>query len=246
MRVRLTMPSAARAALAALRRELALPALDFLYPPVCFLCDDPLGPSDAAVCSGCWDRFAPADAAWTELRGPLVAGGVIDELLACWLFESTGGVKDAVHLLKYRKVRSVGVRMGEELGRRIARDALFSSADFLVPVPLHRTRLRERGYNQADLLCEGIERASGIRPVCDLLVRTRYTESQTLLDRSVRRANVAGAFRLNPARAGLCAGKRIILVDDVMTTGATLSACGELVLEAGARSVLAACAALTK
>lgn len=225
------------------------PFVDFLYPPVCFLCSEGLDAAESVVCDRCWGMFTRADPAhpvWRELAGRARAGGV-DEILACWLFEKEGTFREAVHLLKYRRARSVGARVGEELGRAVCAHPGFARADLLVPVPLHPARRRERTYNQSELLAEGIARATGIPVERSLLVRTGRAASQTLVGGGSRRANVAGAFAIDRARAALCAGKTCIVVDDVMTTGATLLACAELLrTRAHAARVLGACAALAR
>ena len=250
MRIRWRKPFV-RGLAAALGRTVAhsffSPLRDFVYPPVCFLCGASLEPCESVVCAACWTSFTIVRAghpAWGELRDRIRAEGFIDEIMGCYLFERDGALQEAVHLLKYRKIRSLGLRLGAELGFRIMADPRFASADLLVPVPLHPAKQRERGYNQSGLLCEGASRVTGIAADHSLLRRTKYTKSQTLLDLSVRRKNVGDAFAIRPGRAGECAGKRCILIDDVMTTGATMNACARLLRERGAASVLAAAVAL--
>src|SRR5262249_27634825 len=114
---------------------------------------------------------------------------------------------------------------------------LTADADLIVPVPLHRWRLLLRRYNQAGLLAQALGRAVQ-RPVApDLLVRRRRTPSQGGPGRTGRRRNVAGAFAVRPRRAGLVEGRRVLLVDDVHTTGATLGECARVLRRAGAAAV---------
>ncbi|MEE8279313.1 MAG: phosphoribosyltransferase family protein, partial [Alphaproteobacteria bacterium] len=113
---------------------------------------------------------------------------------------------------------------------------LLEDADLIVPVPLHRLRLLSRRYNQAALLAHGIAKASGLAVVPDLLVRTRRTPSQGRLSPARRRRNVGGAFAVKGSRAGLLKGKRVLLIDDVLTTGATVSACTRALRRAGAKA----------
>ena len=118
---------------------------------------------------------------------------------------------------------------------------LIAQADVFVPVPLHRWRLLKRRYNQSALLAARLARQSGKAAAVDALVRVRATPPQGHLKRAERAANVRGAFRVRDARA--IAGKRVLLVDDVMTTGATLNACAGALLDAGALSVDVLCVA---
>ena len=124
-------------------------------------------------------------------------------------------------------------------GRMLARAAapLLPDADLVVPVPLRRRRLLSRRYNQAALLALALGRETG-RPVApDLLVRRRATPSQGTRDRGARRRNVAGAFALRPGRGAMVDGRRILLVDDVLTTGATIEECARVLKRAGAAGI---------
>ena len=125
------------------------------------------------------------------------------------------------------------------LGRHMARAgaALLRDAEILVPVPLHRSRLLSRRYNQSALLAQAVARLAGVRVAPDALRRGRATASLSGMNRQQRAATVAGAFAVPPGRRTLIAGRRVVLVDDVLTSGATASACTRVLLEAGAASV---------
>ena len=143
-----------------------------------------------------------------------------------------GDLRKLIHLMKYDGMRP----LAKELGRRLAETAKgFEEVDFLVPVPLYRWRWWRRGFNQAELLSAAIARATGIPARPRLLRRTRATESQAGLSNHRRRVNVAGAFAAPRPRE--VRGRRILLVDDVMTTGATLDACAKALKRAGAEYV---------
>lgn len=114
---------------------------------------------------------------------------------------------------------------------------LLAEAEIVAPVPLHWRRLVARRYNQAALLARALARREDLRDVPDLLLRRRATPSQGRLTRGERQRNVAGAFAVNPRRAELLKGRRLLLVDDVMTTGATVAACSRAALKAGAAAV---------
>lgn len=125
--------------------------------------------------------------------------------------------------------------------------AALGAADLLVPMPLAAERLQARGYNQATLLARALRRLAG-GPVCDggLLLRTRHTPAQTELDRSARLANVRGAFAVAPLRAADVGGRRIVLLDDVMTSGASLAEASTALRQAGAAHIAVLVAARTE
>jgi ComF family protein len=155
---------------------------------------------------------------------------VIESIRAVALFE--GPLRHAIHALKYRRLSA----MAEPLGDLLAHFWVHASdgADAIVPVPLHDGRRRERGYNQAELLANRLSRRVGapVRP--NALRRLRATAVQMSLNASDRKLNVAGAFEsADPA----VRGKRVVVIDDVCTTGATLDACAAALLSAGAASV---------
>jgi ComF family protein len=151
---------------------------------------------------------------------------------AAWSFGYyEGALRELLHLLKYEGVTPVAARLGGALSRAVPRDTAF---DAIVPMPLHWWRRWRRGFNQAELLADEVARRLGL-PLEKPVKRRRLTGSQTGLTAGARRRNVAGAFRvLKPERV---AGKRLLLVDDVLTTGATANACAAALKSAGARYV---------
>lgn len=236
-----------RNCLGALYGSAILPLRDFVYPPVCLTCDAMLSVGEEKVCSRCWNgipRIGPTHPVWSELAESLRREGAVREFLSCFLFEKEGTLKEIVHLLKYGGIKSLGERLGREVGRRMLVKPEFMAPDSLIPVPLNKLKQRERGYNQAEYICRGISAVTHIPVRTTLIVRRRYTESQTELDRDRRRENVRGAFALNPNCRWMVRDRLFILVDDVITTGSTLNACAGELLENGAGCVLAVSAAL--
>ncbi len=140
----------------------------------------------------------------------------------------------AVQHLKYRGRRSLAAPLAELLARHYP-FAPFADDALVVPVPLHLARLRARGYNQATLLARGLARRRRLAFAPRLLERCRATVEHATLGAAARRANVQGAFRVRPGSA--VAGRTVILVDDVLTTGATADACARVLRAAGARAV---------
>ena len=192
-------------------------------PPLCDRCGDPLaswrdlhaGTAHAGICRPCIERRSAV--ARSRAIGPY-----------------DGSLRAILHAFKYDGCRSLSHRLGDCL--RQCADDLLTGADVVVPVPLHRSRWRARGFNQAAELAGRLG-----APVLDVLKRTRATPSQTGLSAAARRDNVRNAFTL---RRGLdAAGLRIVLVDDVSTTGATIEACARVLRDGGAVEVSAATAA---
>jgi ComF family protein len=203
----------------ALGRAVLLPLVDLLAPPLCAACDAELR-GRAVFCAACVPSVIPAL--------PFVA----DDVAAFALYG--GAVAEALRRLKYGGRADLALPLGH-LARRVARAASIE-ADAVVPVPLHPSRLAERGYNQAALLAVEVARELDAALWPRALRRIRHTAQQARLDRAARRDNVAGAFAARTPRA--IAGRRLLLVDDVCTTGATLAACAEALHAAGAAEVV--------
>ena len=228
-------------------RNILVPIGDFIYPPTCFICDKYLEERDCRVCPACWGSFVEltlAGPTWIEIKQKFETEGFIKDFLSCYLFEKEGALQEVIHLLKYRGIKSLGVKLGREIGRRMTQNAAFTHADYLLPVPLHRLKQRERGYNQSEYICNGISAMTQIPVHTSLLIRKKYTVSQTLLTLDERRENVGDAFVVSPRYRSLVQWKTFILVDDVITTGSTINACAKELMSNGASMVLAASTAL--
>ena len=184
--------------------------LDKLIPPYCTVCAQP---SPRSLCTWC-------------RRTPLA----IDGIRAPYLMH--GPVKEAIHSLKYRSVRAIAPELADLLAQFLARRPI--TGDLLVPVPLHSRRLRSRGYNQSALLARELGKLTGLAVDERLLFRTRDTPRQVhATGREQRRSNVQDSFRCTADISGF----EIIMLDDVATTGSTLSACAGALWDAGAGSV---------
>ena len=232
-----------------LRNNILVPIEDFIYPPVCFTCDHLLTHDEERVCLRCWQSFTkihPHDATWKEISSKFQAEGFVEDILSCFLFEKEGALQQVIHLLKYQGMKSLGVQLGRDIGKRMQTNPGFCNADYLVPVPLHKLKARERGYNQSEFLCKGIGEITNIPIHAHLLTRTKYTQSQTKLTIDQRRKNVGDAFRLNPKLCSSVKGRTFILVDDVITTGSTLNACTKVLASNGAKNVFVASVALAQ
>jgi competence protein ComFC len=185
-----------------------------VFPPLCPLCGCPS--TYGRLCRRC--RESPL---------------AIDGIRSVAFFE--GPLRPAVHAFKYDGIRRLAAPLAELMIAHWHKRPL--PADAVVPVPLHRSRLRKRGYNQAALLAHLLGAGIGLPVNEDWLVRTKATLSQVELDASERKANVANAFQCQNRDA--VAGRRVLLIDDVYTTGATLESCSLALRQAGAQSVWA-------
>ncbi|MBD3409315.1 MAG: hypothetical protein GF419_03845, partial [Ignavibacteriales bacterium] len=186
---------------------------DLFFPRACLRCGGELAPSERILHTRC-DDATDEEYLARERRIKLRAGG-FDEFVAARTYRRESGTAAAIHALKYERKAGLGAALGAALAERIPREAAF---DAVVGVPLHRTRKRRRGFNQAEEIAEGARRALNVREGARWLRRTRPTPTQTKLDAMQRAANVRGAFEAS----GKARGKAVLLVDDVATTGATL------------------------
>ena len=188
-----------------------------------------------SLCGSCRQRLHSFEKAWcqqciaglpfTSQREALVqklsVRMPVRDAESLFVFESGSPVQDILHAVKYQNAQELALRLGQLLGAKLQEHAP-DLPDLLVPVPLHPKKKKARGYNQSELLARGISSATGIPVDAELLIRNRHTPSQTGMDRTERWQNTSGAFECNKR---IKAGTHIALVDDMITTGATLEAC---------------------
>ena len=204
--------------------------LDLILPPACAGC----GRSGALLCPACLASFTPASRSEDRFVAPDAAIVVGDALvLAVAAFAHAGPMRRALAALKYSGASRLAPILGRAAATALAPLLAVSGPAVLVPVPVHRERQRSRGYNQAELIARALARTTGL-PIRDLLERVRPTTKQHRLDRAARLANLRGAFA---SRRGTAQPNAVILVDDIITTTATLEACASVLREAGVEAV---------
>jgi len=203
--------------------------------PVCGACLGAVRPLEAEFfCTQCRAPFLNAAALDREGRCPLCREGVpgFDAAYCFGLYAAP--LRELIHLYKYSKIRTLAARFGSLMADALPLD---ERIDAVTPVPLHWFRKWRRGFNQSELLARTIARRRGV-PLASVLRRVRPTAAQAGLSNAGRRENVAGAFACRTGRRRDIASKRILLVDDVMTTGSTASACARALKRAGAARVV--------
>ena len=227
---------------------------DLLFPPFCPVCRDRLGPGRRdPLCGRCWDDLERIEGPVCRVCGtplprfPGAAGAEGGQTCGACLARGSplayarsaarygDLVREAIHALKFKGRRSMAAPLGDLLIETAARHLAGRPVDLLLPVPLHRRRERERGFNQAELLARRVATAWGVPVGRRVVIRRAATVPQTELTAPERWANVRDAFAL--ARPEAIAGRHVVLVDDLVTTGATARACARCLMRGGAASV---------
>lgn len=223
------------------------PFLDFIFPPRCFGCDKDI--DSGLVCNKCFTQITTTALGTCSICGiPKIREGTCKHHLG-WIQSKISRIRalglygkpyiELIHNLKYLNKKKIAQVLGLGLTNVINSDPILSRADFIVPIPLHSSRLRERGYNQSLLLAQEAASGSGIT-INDCLIRKKNTRSQTELDQIKRIKNINGAFTIKPKLNYSIKDKRVILIDDVMTSGTTLAEAAKVLIENGASEVYGA------
>ena len=222
-------------------------ALDLALPPLCPACREPVG-SGNGLCAVCWSKLSPIAPPYCERLGiPFIydpGPGILSmqaiadppaytRARAAVRYDDIA--RALVHAYKYGDRLDLAPMIGAWMAR--AGRELLADADVIVPVPLHWRRLWARRFNQSALLAQVISRTTRVPAVNDALLRVKATPHQVGLSRAERVENVQGAFRVNAKSLGQVAGRRVLLVDDVLTSGATADTCARALLRAGAGHV---------
>jgi ComF family protein len=202
------------------------------FPRLCLACENPLPRNEPFICLECQVTLPQTDFHehkinyFTEKfngRVPLEAAA------ALFYFTKKSKTQHLIHQIKYNDKREAAVDLGRFLGRNLVQSPHFQGIDFIIPVPLHNQKKILRGYNQAEVFADGLSDILNIPVEKQVLLKIKMTDSQTRKSRLERLKNTEDVFQLN--NPSLIIGKSILIVDDVMTSGATLEACALAVLE---------------
>lgn len=209
--------------------------VNLFYPRLCCGCNAHLIKQEQNLCLNCIQRL-PKTYFWDYDINPVekLFWGKLPVHSACAFvhFHKQGHIQSLMHRLKYQGKSNVGVEMGRLFAAVLKEKEWFTDADFLVPIPLHPSKLLRRGYNQSAYIADGMSEVLNIETKNTALKRVVASESQTRKSRYDRAENVESVFK--PSAANMFKNKTVVLIDDIITTGATLHAAGNIILEAGA------------
>jgi ComF family protein len=215
----------------------------YFFPELCIVCDSVRHPDEKWFCAACISKLNENSHGRDACRCGLNRNIRSCTCSVAWDFPFLS----IISVFDYNEHTQLLIRNIKYSGKRaLAADlagyhpgllSLNSRFDILIPVPLHWTRLRKRGYNQAEWFAKGVSSITKIPVVRDAVCRVRSTGTQTKLDKSERGDNIRNAFALRKQAESLVAGKRVLLVDDVITTGATIAECANVIISAGCKSV---------
>ena len=203
--------------------------LDLISPRLCVVCGNRLAITEETLCSKCYLHLPRTDFGrdlYENVMAKLFWGQIsIEKATALFYYEPHAETANILYELKYKNHPEIGVVMGRMMAKELMSSGLFDDIDVLVPVPLARKRVRERGYNQSLELAKGVSEVTGLPIASHVIKRTKFLGSQTQRGRWERNENVEDVFELTDGDS-IC-GKHLLLIDDVVTTGATIVACAK-------------------
>jgi len=217
---------------------------DFILPRFCCSCKTKLSVNQNTMCVDCLSKIQRSNSSrlQREFERKFFNNKIISEFYSPFVFEKDKELQHAIHALKYDKKFPVGIFLGKVLAAEIKSSKTNWKFDLIIPIPLHQLKKAERGYNQAYYIAKGVGKIFKVKVSDRIVKRIKYTESQTTMNLNEREENISGAFKVKWNTQ--VRGKNILLLDDVITTGATISECGKILLEAGASKVYAASIAI--
>lgn len=210
--------------------------LDLIFPRCCEACDQSLVGNEKVICTTCilsLPRIDKNSVFVSAVQNKFAAWPEVKSAQSYLLFTKRGKVQKLLHALKYKGNREVGTFLGQMFGYELMEGNSLPDADLMVCVPLHPKKMKIRSYNQSELLAEALSMATGISYNNSVLSRNKFTVTQTGKSKTERYGNMLGVFEVKEN----ITGQKIILVDDVLTTGATLGACVEALIEAKCKEI---------
>ncbi|MDX1909990.1 MAG: ComF family protein [Saprospiraceae bacterium] len=205
--------------------------LHLLYPELCVACGNERPAGNVCFCYRCKAKLAASDMYMlkeNEFVQRLWGRLFLETGAAAYYFSRNSPIRMAIHHLKYKNKPEIGILIGREFGQKLRTVPHFSSVESIIPVPLHPRKERLRGYNQSAMFARGLSEALEIPVLHQVLHRREFTETQTRKKRMDRFQNVGEVFSVE--KPALIEGRHLLLVDDVLTTGATLEVCGQALL----------------
>lgn len=204
--------------------------LNLLFPPICFGCDKRLK-KDEILCKECQSKLIYYQNDKIYLKDNVYFTDYIS------VFSYNSIVQNLIHNFKYNGFKKIGKFLGKEMAKKIMQSKFLPQINLIISVPLHRIKMRERGFNQSDILGKSVAQNVHLPYKKNIIVRTRYTETQTKLDIKARQKNVENAFIVK--NIGLLKNKSVLIIDDVFTTGSTINEISKVILSAGGKRVYA-------
>jgi ComF family protein len=221
--------------------------ISLFFPRVCLTCGDPLNKGLDELCVKCLIELPKTNNHLISIpEFEMKFAGIInfEHVLVYLFFQKKGIVQRLLHELKYNDKRELGIKLGTWYGKELTSEGFRNEFDMIIPIPLHKSKLKSRGYNQSEAFSEGLAKSLSIPVNVSSLIRTNASETQTNKSRIERWKNVEGIFSVQQVDEVI--GKRVLLVDDVLTTGSTLMAAATPLFEAGVATVSVALLAAAK
>ena len=208
--------------------------INLFYPDICQICDTELHKNQNILCTSCVNELPITNFHFdneNSVKKVFYGRVPIENATSLLVFKKKGSVQKLIHRLKYRGHQEIGSYLGKWMGAELAKTDAYQNIDLVLPVPLHKKKLKARGFNQVEKFGKEIALALQVPYINDVLLKKHFSNTQTLKTRLARWGNIEESFvMVNPEKIR---NKHILLVDDLITTGATLEACSDVLLEAG-------------
>ncbi|GJQ64700.1 MAG: amidophosphoribosyltransferase [Melioribacteraceae bacterium] len=213
--------------------------VDFFLPRFCTFCDTKLTTEEFYLCTECFYQIKEAEPDFlnSEYERKFAQSGLVENFLAAFVFEKEKPLQSLIHKLKYSYRYNAGLFLGKAAGSLLLERTEKLGIDILLPVPLHKLKKYERGYNQSFYIVQGFSEAIGIEYSEDILIRSKNTGTQSKLKIGTRQRNITGVFSVK--KESDIKGKHVAVVDDIVTTGATMNECAKVLKQCGAAKITA-------